>query len=79
MLFELEFGKLYQFMSKNSITRMEKNEFMGKDDKLPTRLFIDLFPDEVYEQRVRKTKAYNRKKGTIQALSILTDQISTCL
>lgn len=63
VLIELDFGKLYQFMSKNGITRMEKNVFMGKDDKLPTRLFIELLPDEVYEKRVRKTMKFNRKKG----------------
>jgi hypothetical protein len=63
VLIELDFGKLYQFMSQNGIARMEKNVFMGKDDKLSTRLVIELMPDQVYEQRVRKVKAHNHKKG----------------
>jgi len=59
----LDFGKLYQTMEQNGITRMEKRVLIGKDDKIPVRLIIDRIPDQVYEQRVRKVKAYNQKKG----------------
>jgi hypothetical protein len=63
VLIELDFRKLYRFMSQNGIARIEKKVFMGKEDKLPTRLVIELMPDHVYEKRVRKVKAYNHKKG----------------
>ena len=42
---------------------MEKQVLIGKDDKLPVRLIIERMPDQVYEERVRKIKAYNHKKG----------------
>lgn len=60
---ELDFGKLYRYMKQNEINRMEKQVFIGKENKLPVRLFIELMPDQVYEQRVRKVKAFNKKKG----------------
>lgn len=60
---ELDFGKLYRDMKLNGITRMEKQVLIGKDDKIPVRLIIELMPDHIYEQRVGKVKAYNHKKG----------------
>jgi len=63
VLIELDFGKLYRYMKQNNIPRIEKQVLMGKEDKLPVRLVIELMPDQIYEQRVRKVKAYNRKKG----------------
>ena len=63
VLIELDFGKLYRYMKQNNIPRIEKQVLIGKEDKLPVRLVIELMPDQIYEQRVRKVKAYNRKKG----------------
>ena len=63
VLIELDFGKLYRHMEQYGIRRIEKQVLMGKEDKLPVRLIIELMPDQIYEQRVRKVKAYNRKKG----------------
>ena len=63
VLIELDFGKLYRHMVQNGITRVEKQVLMGKEDKLPVRLIIELMPDQIYEQRVRKVKAQNKKKG----------------
>lgn len=63
LLKELDFGKLYRDMKLNGITRMEKQVLIGKDDKIPVRLIIELMPNHIYEQRVRKVKAYNHKKG----------------
>lgn len=60
---ELDFGKLYHDMQQSDITRMEKQVLIGKNDKLPVRLIIERMPDQVYEQRIRKVKAYNHKKG----------------
>ena len=63
VLIELDFGKLHRYMKKNKISRLEKYVLMGKQEKLPVRLIIDLMPDEIYEQRVRNVKAHNHKKG----------------
>lgn len=63
VLVELDFGKLYRHMERNGILKMEKQVRMGKEEKMPVRLVIERMPDQIYEQRVRKVKAYNRKKG----------------
>ncbi len=63
VLIELDFGKLYRYMKQHKIPRIEKQVLMGKEDKLPVRLVVELMPDQIYEQRVRKVKAYNHKKG----------------
>lgn len=63
MMTELDFGKLYRVMSQNGIHRMEKQVFVGKEERLPARLIIELMPDHVYEQRIRKIKKYNHRKG----------------
>jgi hypothetical protein len=60
---ELDFGKLYRDMKLDGIIRMEKQVLVGKDDRIPMRLIIELMPDQIYEQRVSKVKAYNHKKG----------------
>jgi Transposase DDE domain len=62
-LSHIDFGTLYHIMKQNGTTRLEKNVFIGKDDKIPVRLIIERMPDQVYEQRVRKVKSYNQKKG----------------
>jgi len=63
VLVVLDFGKLYRHMERNGILKMEKQVLMGKEEKMPVRLVIERMPDQIYEQRVRKVKAYNRKKG----------------
>lgn len=63
MLIELDFGKLYRHMERNGILKMEKQVLMGKEEKMPVRLVVERMPDQIYDQRVRKVKAYNHKKG----------------
>lgn len=60
---ELDFGKLYQVMKKNHIDKLEKEVYIGKDEKLPVRLIIELMPDEVFNTRMLKINKYNKKKG----------------
>ncbi len=45
---ELNFGQLYQMMKKNHIDRLDKEVYIGKDEKLPVRLIIELMPYEVF-------------------------------
>ncbi len=63
VLVELDFGKLYHYMEQTGIAKMEKQVLIGKEEKMPVRLIIERMPDQIYEQRVRKVKAYNHKKG----------------
>ena len=63
VLVELDFGKLYRYMEQTGIAKMEKRVLIGKEEKMPVRLIIERMPDQIFEQRVRKAKAYNHKKG----------------
>jgi len=60
---ELDFGQLYKMMKKNHIERLDKEVYIGKEDKLPVRLVIELMPDEVFNTRMQKINKYNKKKG----------------
>jgi hypothetical protein len=60
---ELDFGQLYKMMKKNHIERLEKEVYIGKDEKLPVRLIIELMPDEVFNLRMQKVNRNNKKKG----------------
>jgi hypothetical protein len=60
---ELNFGQLYQVMKENKIERIEKEVYIGKDEKLPVRLVIEVMPDDVFNKRMEKINKYNRSKG----------------
>jgi len=60
---ELDFGQLYKKMEKSKIKRLEKEVYIGKDEKLPVRLVIEVMPDEVFNTRMQKINKYNKKKG----------------
>ena len=60
---ELSFGQLYQMMKENHIDRLEKEVYIGKDEKFPVRLIIELMPDEVFNTRMQKVNKFNKKKG----------------
>ncbi len=38
----LDFSKLYQTMKENKISRMDKNVFIGENEKFPIRLIIEI-------------------------------------
>ena len=60
---ELDFRQLYQMMKKNHIERLDKEVYIGKEEKLPVRLVIELMPDEVFSTRMQKINKYNKRKG----------------
>lgn len=59
----MDFGALYRRMKKYSLTRIEKNVFIGNEPKIPVRLLIDLLPEEIYQQRVRKADRKRKSQG----------------
>ena len=61
----LDFKELYAYMVKNKISRLTKKVLIGAQEKIPVRLVIELLPEAVYEQRVRKTLEFHKKKGYI--------------
>jgi hypothetical protein len=62
-LIELDFVKLHKMMKEGEIQRIEKQVFIGKEEKLPVRIIIELMPNEIVNKRLKKTNEYNKKKG----------------
>jgi hypothetical protein len=60
---QLDFKILYDRMKKYQLSRIEKDVFIGNTSKIPVRMIIDLLPDAVYEQRIRKTNRSHKSKG----------------
>lgn len=60
---KLDFKAIYNKMKKGKLSRIYKDVFIGSEEKIPVRLVIELIPDDVYEERMRKVNKYNKKKG----------------
>jgi len=60
---QLDFKILYERMKKHQLSRIEKDVFIGNTPKIPVRMIIDLLPDAVYEERIRKTNRSHNKQG----------------
>jgi hypothetical protein len=60
---KLDFKALYYEMKRHKLSRVYKDVFIGTEAKIPVRLAIELMPDAVYEQRMRKTCKIHKKKG----------------
>lgn len=60
----LDFGQVYQMMKETHIKRLDKEVYIGKIEKFPVRLVIELMPEEVYNTRMQKVNKFNKKKGT---------------
>lgn len=60
---KLDFKVLYEWMRNQHLSRIEKNVFIGNTPKIPVRMIIDLLPDAVYEERIRKTNLSHKSKG----------------
>lgn len=63
ILQRLDFKKLYAEMKKKKLSQLDKPVFIGSTEKMPVRLSIELMPEAVYEQRIRKTIKVQQKKG----------------
>jgi len=61
---KLDFKNVYYGMKRQHLSRIYKDVFIGSPStKIPLRLVIELMPEEVYEQRMRKIGKVHRKKG----------------
>jgi hypothetical protein len=63
-LVEIDFVKLKKTMKEGNIKRLEKHVYVGKKDKLPVRMIIELMPDEIINKRLKNKNTFNKKKGT---------------
>ena len=59
----LKFKELYAHMRKHKLTSCEKQVLVGKKDQVELRLIVDIVPEKVYEERIRKIDKYNKAKG----------------
>jgi hypothetical protein len=62
---ELDFCKLHKMMKRLNIIRVEKQVFIGRVEKIPVRLIIELMPEVEVNKRKRNTKANNKKRGHV--------------
>lgn len=60
---KISFKELYDQMQKQHQSRIEKQVFVGKVKKERMRLIVDIVPEKVYEERVRKVNKNNKEKG----------------
>jgi hypothetical protein len=60
---KLDFKALYYQMKRHKLSSVYKDVFIGTEAKIPVRLAIELMPNAVYEQRMRKTCKIHKKKG----------------
>lgn len=60
---ELQFAKLLKYMKKNNISLIEKNIYLGLSKKVNCRLVIGTLPQNVVDERIRKARENNKKKG----------------
>jgi len=60
---ELNFVKIKNHMEKYRLPVIEKNAYLGSQDKLAVRLIIHLMPAEEVAKRLRNAKKNNNKKG----------------
>ncbi len=59
----LKFKELYAHMRKHRLTSCEKQVLVGKKDQVELRLIVDIVPEQVYEQRIKKINDYNKARG----------------
>lgn len=62
----LDFVKLRTFMQHNKLAVLEKVVYLGVAERLKLRLIIQLLPDDVVAQRLRKAQKNNNKKARKQ-------------
>jgi len=60
---ELNFDKIKRYMKAQNLSCIEKQVYLSLKYKLQVRLIIYLLPDEVVNERLRKTNQENKKKG----------------
>ncbi len=60
---EVNFKKVRRFMKRHGLMMIEKAVFLGKKEKFKTRLVIHLMPEKEVNERIRKARQNNKKKG----------------
>jgi hypothetical protein len=58
----LDFKALYTYMKQRQLVRLQKQVWIGAKEMISVRLVIELLPEAIYEQRMRKVKDKHRRK-----------------
>jgi len=57
----ISFKELYGQMIQKEISLLELPVMIGRTERLPVRLIVQLVPDEVYEKRIRRIEKQNKE------------------
>jgi hypothetical protein len=60
---EVSFRKMYDHMVKYNKTRHHMKVTIGNKERIPARLLIEMVPESIYQERIRKREYESRKKG----------------
>lgn len=60
---ELDFKKCLALMERDGVEKFEIDVFIGKE-MVPVRLYMGRVPPEVYQERLRRKKSEEKKRGT---------------
>ena len=60
---EIDFTKLHKHMKANKIIRIDKKVYVGSQEYFETRMVIELLPDDIYNERLRKANKNATKNG----------------
>ena len=58
----LDFKALYTYMKQRQLVSLQKQVWIGAKEMIPVRLVIELLPEAIYEQRMRKVNVKHRRK-----------------
>lgn len=61
---KIDFSEILSYMNKNGTERLEREVYVGKDDKFKTRLIILKMPEDAINERLRKLNANAKKRGS---------------
>lgn len=60
---EINFKYIHRYMKKHGLDFLEKEIYLGKKEKMKTRLIMNFLPEEAVEKRLRKARQNNKKKS----------------
>ena len=59
---KLDFVEIMHYMKTHHLSCLEKEVYLGSQEKFRTRLILYLLPEEEYAKRIRKAQKNNQKK-----------------
>jgi IS4 transposase len=60
---EINFKELYGQMHRQQQARCDKQVLVGKGKMEQIRLIVEIVPEQVYQERIRKVNKFNKEKG----------------